>query len=91
MLLGENIAGYPRGGTGRDADVALCLCLVSGVDTGLMMQGTIPGWGWRHYKTLVMTFRLWVTALLNRSLLGMVAQATVSRASQSLLELTRAT
>ena len=38
-LLGDNIAGSPKGGTGRDADVALCLCLVSGVDTGLIMQG----------------------------------------------------
>ena len=34
-LLGDNIAGSPKGGTGRDA-----LCgLVSGVDTGLIMQG----------------------------------------------------
>ena len=79
MLLGENIAGSPKGGTGRDADVALCLCLVSGVDTGLIMQRTIPGW--RHYKTLVMTFTGWVTALLNSSLHELVAQATVSRAS----------
>ena len=53
-LLGDNIAGSPKGGTGRDADAALC-GLMSGVDTGLIMQGTIPGWGWGHYKTLVMT------------------------------------
>ena len=60
-LLGDNIAGSPKGGTGRDADVALC-GLVSAVDTGLIMQpgrvqGTIPGWR-QYYKTLVMTFRV---------------------------------
>ena len=82
-LLGDNIAGSPKGGTGRDADVA---CIVShGVrcghwtDNAGRVQGTIPGW--RHYKTLVMTFRVWVTALLNSSLHGIVAQATVSRTS----------
>ena len=37
-LLGDNIAGSPKGGTGRDADVVLCR-MVSGVDTGLIMQG----------------------------------------------------